>query len=326
MLNYHKVVDYLYETLGIKIVINKTATSKNFPYYLESNFDFYSIKIMNHDYFLIIPKREIDLSPAQINNYVGVIREKTRRDMIFCLPKISSFIRKRLIEYKIPFIVPGNQMYIPDLGIDLREYFRNKKQILEKISPSTQVILLDSILNHDYTPKTTSLLSNKLHYSVMTIIRAFDELEANQIAENKMQGKERVLQFYQNGRELWDKVYPFLRNPITKKLFVNPFKHKEELLLSGITALSTYSMINESEHRTFAMSREEYKRMKLQNQIDELEYPNQDSYEIEIWRYSPRLLSQSHTVDLLSLYLSLKETKDARVEIALESLLEKVKW
>jgi hypothetical protein len=31
-----------------------------------------------------------------------------------------------LIEQKVSFIVPGNQLYLPDLGLDLREYFRQR--------------------------------------------------------------------------------------------------------------------------------------------------------------------------------------------------------
>ena len=39
---------------------------------------------------------------------------------------MASYERKRLIEQKVPSIVPGNQLYLPDLGLDLREYFRRR--------------------------------------------------------------------------------------------------------------------------------------------------------------------------------------------------------
>ncbi len=42
---------------------------------------------------------------------------------------------------------------------------------------------------------------------------------------------------------------------------------------------------------------------------------------VEIWKYSPHLLSNTNTVDKLSLYLSLKETEDERVQIELDNLL-----
>lgn len=47
--------------------------------------------------------------------------------------------RKRLIEQKVPLLVPGNQLYLPDLGIDLREYFRKPPTAPDTArSPATQ--------------------------------------------------------------------------------------------------------------------------------------------------------------------------------------------
>ena len=46
--------------------------------------------------------------------------------MVYVTGALASYERKRLIEQKVPFMVPGNQLYLPDLGIDLREYFRQR--------------------------------------------------------------------------------------------------------------------------------------------------------------------------------------------------------
>ena len=45
---------------------------------------------------------------------------------------------------------------------------------------------------------------------------------------------------------------------------------------------------------------------------------------VEIWRYNPSVLSLKDSVDELSLYLTLKNDKDERVEEAVEKLLENV--
>ena len=49
-----------------------------------------------------------------------------------------------------------------------------------------------------------------------------------------------------------------------------------------------------------------------------------EQYEIELWRYDPKRLSDGDCVDKLSLALSLNETGDERVEEAVEELLESV--
>ncbi|MEI8121955.1 MAG: hypothetical protein WCI20_07870 [bacterium] len=43
-------------------------------------------------------------------------------------------------------------------------------------------------------------------------------------------------------------------------------------------------------------------------------------------RYRPEILSDGPTVDRLSLYLSLREEHDERVQSALKELLESVRW
>ena len=50
------------------------------------------------------------------------------------------------------------------------------------------------------------------------------------------------------------------------------------------------------------------------------------AFELEIWHYDPDLFAKKGCVDPYSLYLSLKETEDERVEAALEELMEKIKW
>jgi hypothetical protein len=47
---------------------------------------------------------------------------------------------------------------------------------------------------------------------------------------------------------------------------------------------------------------------------------------IEIWSYDPHLLSKDPIVDPLSLYLSLRNSADERVQQQLEQLIAEVKW
>jgi hypothetical protein len=51
-----------------------------------------------------------------------------------------------------------------------------------------------------------------------------------------------------------------------------------------------------------------------------------ESQEVEVWSYNPELLSGGQIVDRLSLYLSLKDNEDERVEAALEHMMEAVSW
>ena len=57
---------------------------------------------------------------ASIRAQIDKIREVTGLPVLYATEALASFERERLIEQKVPFVVPGNQLYLPHLGVDLR--------------------------------------------------------------------------------------------------------------------------------------------------------------------------------------------------------------
>ncbi|WKZ71730.1 MAG: hypothetical protein QY308_08880 [Ignavibacteriaceae bacterium] len=49
-------------------------------------------------------------------------------------------------------------------------------------------------------------------------------------------------------------------------------------------------------------------------------------FQLEIWKYNPRPLSDGGTVDIFSLYATLQHDPDERVQAALEEMMEGVEW
>jgi hypothetical protein len=118
------------------------------------------------------------------------VQPKWEGELIYVREQVASHQRKRLIEQRIPFIVPGNQLYLPMLGIDLREHFRKQRQRPLKFKPATQALVLHLLLHHDDTPRTPVELAERLGYTKMTMSRALDELEAEQLCEVTREGRE----------------------------------------------------------------------------------------------------------------------------------------
>jgi hypothetical protein len=58
--------------------------------------------------------------------------------------------------------------------------------------------------------------------------------------------------------------------------------------------------------------------------IEERDEKDFDSAEIQLWRYSPAGTATDELVDPLSLWLSLENTTDERIEMARDDLLEQV--
>ena len=77
---------------------------------------------------------------------------------------------------------------------------------------------------------------------------------------------------------------------------------------------------------THALGRAEWIAYRADHHVVEVPSDDPDAVELEMWSYPPKQLSDGELVDRLSLYLSLKDSQDERVEAALEELLEKIAW
>ena len=69
-----------------------------------------------------------------------------------------------------------------------------------------------------------------------------------------------------------------------------------------------------------AISEKEFKRMNV-NEKKKNEVVNESMVELQIWHYEPEMFTETNCVDNLSLYGSLKEENDDRIQIALEEIL-----
>ena len=54
--------------------------------------------------------------------------------------------------------------------------------------------------------------------------------------------------------------------------------------------------------------------------------PDEADVQIEAWSYDPRVLTARDIADPLSVYLTLREVPDERVQEQLETLLKRVSW
>jgi predicted HNH restriction endonuclease len=109
-------------------------------------------------------------------------------------------------------------------------------------------------------------------------------------------------------------------------VLVRKISTQASFLKAGFTALSEYTMISEDRVPAYATGIDAYQQMKHKNMIKEVSYPEEAEAKIEVWRYQPEILSSLETVDKLSLFLSMKNETDERVQSALNELMEGIKW
>ena len=184
-------------------------------------------------------------TPAEIAKHVVLVRSAVDAIVVFVTPSLSAYNRSRLIGRGVPFVVPGTQLYIPHLAMDLRERFRTPPQRRANgLSPAAQAVLFHRLLRIDETATTPSLIAARLCYSAMSIGRAFDGLVDAGLAHTEKRGKERHIRFKNEGRQLFDAAHDLLRSPVRAEKYVRDgqiggsLKHAGESALAELTDLS----------------------------------------------------------------------------------------
>jgi len=316
------VKNYLHEILKIVIEIRPWKRRAELAIFLTDTYDYYETSLFNQSALLMVAHEDAELTPATIRKHQEQIQKKWKGSIIYVQSAISSYNRKRLIEHHIPFIIPGNQMYLPHYGIDLREHFRTIQIKNDKgFSPGTQTVIIYALLRKTNEKLTPSILSEKLGYTLMTMTRAFNELKAFEIGEVYREGRERFWTF-SDKHTLWMQVKSLLRNPIKKRIWIQ--KHSLKIY-GGLSALSHFSSLSAPLIPVFAIGANRWAAFKESKGKESLSSDDADA-ELEIWNYDPGLFAKDGFVDPISLYCSLMANKDERVELAVDEMMGEIAW
>lgn len=317
---------YLMEILGLKVGITSWPEASSLPFYLQDAYEFAAMEVLDHSYVLLMA-RDAEPGAGELRKRLDKLAELSGATGVFVAQAMSSYQRKRLITQHVPFIVPGNQLYLPDLGIDLREYFRTRQLPPEKgMSPATQALLISALLNPWRTEVHPAELGERLGYTPMTLSRAVRELKAAGLAETVDRGRERWLRFSEGPRDTWNRALPLLRSPVVKRLWLWPEPQLlEQARLAGESALAQQSLLSEPGAQEFALSADQWKLMRHKG-IQLLPRREPGAAMLQIWRYSPEIIEGDRLVDPLSLILSLQDVHDERVRQAMDDLQEQLPW
>ena len=316
---------YIGETLHNQVKVNEINQKASLPVFLERSYTFYQTRIVGRQ-CMLIAARESAATPANIAKHVSLVRSAVDAIVIFAAPSLSAHNRSRLIAQGVAFIVPGNQLYIPDLAMDLREYFRAPKpRGAEGLPPAAQAVFFHFMLRLDEFARTPSAIAERLRYSPMSVGRAFDDLVAVGLAKTEKRGKERHIYFNQDRRELMETARPLLRSPVRSVKHIRDHRPVGNLKLAGETALAKLTDLTPPRIETFAVVASDWKAI-----AETLEFIEVDEFEesitVETWSYDPAGLSDGPMVDPLSLYAQFHNNRDERISMAAERLLESVLW
>lgn len=320
--------NYLEDVLGVPTTQPETwADEDTLPYFLRDSFEFQQLYILGVRVLLAIDRHPGRLTPGEIRVRLQQVRSTDHPVAAYVTGALASYERKRLIGQKVPFIVPGNQLYLPDLGVDLREYYRQPADPVETpLSPSAQAILISALLRPRWEPDLVpGEVAATRGYAPMTLSRAVREIVAAGLGEAQNAGRTKYLRMKYSPQETWQRAAAVLRSPVREVVWVRRLTPMDPpLRLSGLTALARGTMIEEPRRPVYAMNRTDWPKWQLR--IEELPEALEDAQEWQLWNYDPALQRGSETVDPLSLILSLRDSPDERVQSALDELRRQLPW
>jgi DNA-binding MarR family transcriptional regulator len=309
----------------LDLVAQSTAV---LPLYLRHQFAIYSTRMFGRKFLMALEAEGRESgSPAQYGKSAEALKLKLGEPVVLVLPILPSYARNRMVQMGIPFIVPGSQTFIPNSLIDLRERFpQPDSKRRETLSPAAQCTVLYHLLLGPLTEISLKDIAQKVQYSPMMMTKVKDELEAAEICKIVRNGRSMVLDFTATGRALWEQVQPQLTSPIKKKHWVQWAKPGPPALLAGMSALSLLTMIAADRLPTYALPLAVFQDFLERGICTGCHDAEKATARIEVWSYNPQLLGHDQMVDSLSLYLSLRNSADERVQQQLEQLIAEVKW
>ena len=233
------------------------------------------------------------------------------------------YIKEKLLEEGIPFVLKDKQVYLPFIGYLLSNENERKISPVHLISFLTQKVILVAIYEK-WENVTASKAAIRLGVTKMSANRCFDEIEYLNVDILGMKGKSRVITVPADIQKLWNDVRVILRNPVIAR-----YELKEDIQLgkkAGITALCEYSLLSDNEYPTYAITKKEItesgiRKMKQVHSGEEI-----GCVVLELGYFID--FKNKKLEDPLSVTLSLTESEkqDERIGISIKRMLEEYVW
>lgn len=320
-MKYNKeiIVSYLAKIIGVDVNVLATLKDKliQLPIVIKDSYLYIDVEIMGIRLTIAFPKDIENITPLQLSKHQTKMIEILGQPVVFAIEKIASYNISRLIKGNVNFIVPNKIVFIPDIMFVLRERKTEIKKVSEEMPPVAQLIVLYDIHVSRLSGKSILEIAECVQMAYPTVNVALHWLANNNIID--LNGaKQKEVKFLYEGKDLWEKSLPLMTSPIERIIYSDIMV--EDSVYAGETAMGYYTMLAEPTMPTIAINK------KCAKDNSGIFDKNFGDYKVEVWKYSPKILSNNEYVDPLSLYLSLKDNNDERVQIECDNLIKEIKW
>lgn len=281
---------------------------------LRAEFDIYQFTMNDCRLLLLCAKEATNYPPSQRSKIAQRVEVLTQIPAVFYFDNMPTYERDRLVNKDVYFVVSEKFAYLPTLLANRR---LSNNTISTQLLPSTQYLLLLHLQKISLNDMSINDIAKITPYKYATIAKSVQQLNALGLIELSIDpNRTKRLRFTLSGQELWKKSLFHLINPIKQIGYIS--EQLNEGHIGGIDALSHYSMLVGEDAPTRVFTIDEAKKLDLRTS------PIEDLQRVEVWKYPP--IASDGYVDRLSLYLTLKNDTDPRVEKELETIIKEMPW
>lgn len=304
--------------LHISATIEEYDTNK-LPLYLKNAYDISILHIAGMDCLLAKPKDAVKLVALRKQRLQLV--KVTGLECVLYFEKTSPYIKRKLIEESIPFIIEDKDVYLPFLGVALSNSKERTLPVISKISFSTQRLLLTALYQR-WRDINVSEAARVLQVSKMTVSRCFNQIQALELPLIQETEKKRRFIWGKQAKDYWTLIQPFLRNPVFREYRLDENFPQRKFPLGGMSALCHYSMLGDNDYPSYAISKQQEKHLLVADfeQVPEWEQP---LMLVQVMQYTVEFPDNT-AIDPITAYLTLDEAEkqEPRIKMAFEEILE----
>ena len=314
--------EFLEKTLRQNVIMTENKeVYKKLPLAYRGRYDIFTVETNGALWMAIHPKDDVGL--VMLRRDRAGVEKMTGLNCAIFLDRTTFYIKEKMMEEGIPFVIEGKQVFLPFIGYLLSKENERELTPVHLISFLTQKMLLMAIYER-WNEVKVSGAAKRMGVSTKSASRCFDELEYLNIDVLGMKGKSRVINIPDDRKQLWQQIERMLRNPVIRRFVLREDMKIEKK--AGISALCEYSLLSDNVYPTYAVTKRELKTsgVKVEKQVSELEEIGCVVLELGYFiDFSGKGLQ-----DPLSVVLSLtgEEQEEERIDISINEMLEEYVW
>ena len=311
--------EFLEKSLRQNVIMTENKkVYKKLPLAYRGRYNIFTVEMNGVLWMAIHPRENVGL--VMLRRDRAGVEKMTGLNCAIFLDRTTFYIKEKLMEEGIPFVIDGKQVFLPFIGYLLSKENERELPPVHLTSFLTQKMLLIAIYEQ-WNEVRVSYAAKRLEVSTKSASRCFDELEYLNVNVLGMKGKSRVINIPDDREQLWQQIESVLRNPVIRRLILRKDMKLEKK--AGLSALCEYSLLSDNVYPTYAVTKKELKAsgVKEEKQASELEEIGCVVLEVG---YFIEFLGKD-LQDPLSVVLSLTE-EEQQVDISINEMLEEYVW